>query len=84
MKRRVHSREFKLEVARQVTSGEKRPAQVCREYNLSNSVLDRWRLFAGKFRARQRTGQLCCQPRIGAIFGYYDPFPMHHLSPPLR
>jgi transposase-like protein len=43
MKRRVHSREFKLEVARQVTSGEKRPAQVCREYNLSNSVLDRWR-----------------------------------------
>jgi transposase len=43
MKRRVHSREFKLEVARQVTSGEKRPAQICREYNLSNSVLDRWR-----------------------------------------
>ena len=43
MKRRVHSREFKLEVARQVTSGEKRPAQACREYNLANSVLDRWR-----------------------------------------
>jgi transposase len=30
-------------VARQVTSGEKRPAQACREYNLANSVLDRWR-----------------------------------------
>jgi transposase len=43
MKRRVHSREFKLEVARQVVSGEKRPAQVCREHNLANSVLDRWR-----------------------------------------
>ena len=43
MKRRVHSREFKLEVARQVVNGEKRPAQVCREHNLSNSVLDRWR-----------------------------------------
>jgi transposase len=43
MKRRVHSREFKLEVARQVVSGEKRPAQACREYNLANSVLDRWR-----------------------------------------
>jgi transposase len=43
MKRRVHSREFKLEVARQVVSGEKRPAQVCREHDLSNSVLDRWR-----------------------------------------
>ena len=30
-------------MARQVTSGEKRPAQVCREHNLSNSVLDLWR-----------------------------------------
>ena len=43
MKRRVYSREFKLEVARQVASGEKRPAQVCREHDLANSVLDRWR-----------------------------------------
>jgi len=43
MKRRVHSREFKLEVVRQVATGEKRPAQVCREHNLANSVLDRWR-----------------------------------------
>jgi transposase len=43
MKRRVHSREFKLEVARQVFSGAKRPAQACREYHLANSVLDRWR-----------------------------------------
>lgn len=43
MNRRVHSREFKLEVARQVATGEKRPAQVCREHNLANSVLDRWR-----------------------------------------
>lgn len=43
MQRRVHSREFKVEVVRQVVSGEKRPAQVCREHNLSNSVLDRWR-----------------------------------------
>ena len=43
MKRRVHSHEFKLEVTRQVVSGEKRPAQVCREHNLANSVLDRWR-----------------------------------------
>ena len=43
MKRRGHSREFKLEVTRQVVSGEKRPAQVCRVHNLANSVLDRWR-----------------------------------------
>ena len=26
-----------------MVSGEKRPAQACREYNLANSVLDRWR-----------------------------------------
>jgi transposase len=40
---RTHSRAFKLEVVRQVTSGAKRPAQVCREHGLANSVLDRWR-----------------------------------------
>jgi transposase-like protein len=40
---RVHSREFKLEVVRQVASGEKRPAQVCREHNLAESLLLRWR-----------------------------------------
>ena len=40
MKRRVHSREFKLEVARQVTSGEKRPAQICQKHNLSTRVLE--------------------------------------------
>jgi transposase len=43
MQKRVHSREFKLEVVRQVASGQKRPAQVCREYGLADSVLSRWR-----------------------------------------
>ena len=43
MQKRVHSREFKLEVVRQVASGEKRPAQICREYGLAESVLSRWR-----------------------------------------
>lgn len=43
MQKRVHSREFKLEVVRQVASGEKRPAQVCREYGIADSVLSRWR-----------------------------------------
>jgi transposase len=41
--RRKHTREFKLECCRQVATGEKRPAQVCREHNLSESVLLRWR-----------------------------------------
>ena len=40
---RVHSREFKISVCEQVASGQKRPSQVCREHNLSESVLIRWR-----------------------------------------
>ena len=40
---RIHSREFKLTVVREVASGEKRPAQVCREHGLAESLLLRWR-----------------------------------------
>jgi putative transposase len=40
---RVFSREFKLTVVRQVANGEKRPAQVCREHQLGESLLARWR-----------------------------------------
>ena len=40
---RVHSRELKMTVVRQLASGEKRPAQVCREHNLASSVVSRWR-----------------------------------------
>lgn len=40
---RSHSREFKLELVRQVQSGEKRPAQLCREHGLAESLLLRWR-----------------------------------------
>jgi transposase len=43
MQKRNHSREFKLEVVRQVATGQKRPAQACREYGLADSVLSRWR-----------------------------------------
>lgn len=41
--RRKHTREFKLRCCRQAATGEKRPAQLCREHNLSESVLLRWR-----------------------------------------
>ncbi len=41
--RRNHTREFKLQCCRQVATGQKRPAQICREHNLSQSVLLRWR-----------------------------------------
>ena len=43
MQKRMHSREFKLDVVRQIASGQKRPAQVCREYGLAESLLSRWR-----------------------------------------
>ena len=40
---RSYSREFKLEVVRQVTNGEKRPAQVCREHGIAQGLLLHWR-----------------------------------------
>jgi transposase-like protein len=40
---RSFSPEFKLELVRQLAAGEKRPAQVCREHNLTPSLLHRWR-----------------------------------------
>jgi transposase len=40
---RTFTREFKLEVVRQLANGTKRPAQVCREHQLSDSLLARWR-----------------------------------------
>ena len=43
MRPRVHTPEFKLTLMRQLASGEKRPAQVCREHQLADSVLSRWR-----------------------------------------
>src|SRR5207248_11271354 len=39
MRGRTHSRELKLTIVRQLASGEKRPAQVCREHNLAPSLL---------------------------------------------
>lgn len=43
MQKRMHNREFKLDVVRQIATGQKRPAQACREYGLADSVLSRWR-----------------------------------------
>lgn len=40
---RVQSREFKLSVVRQSTTGQKRPAPVWREPGLAESLLLRWR-----------------------------------------
>lgn len=43
MRGRTFTREFKLDVVRQVASGTKRPAQACREHQLSASLLAHWR-----------------------------------------
>ena len=40
---RSFNREFKLALVRQVASGEKRPAQICREHGLAEGLLLRWR-----------------------------------------
>jgi len=40
---RTFTREFKLDIVRQIENGLKRPAQLCREHNLDHSVLTRWR-----------------------------------------
>lgn len=42
--RRNHTREeFKLQCVRQIATRQKRPAQLCREHNLAQSVLLKWR-----------------------------------------
>jgi transposase-like protein len=41
--RRQFRAELKREICRQLVSGEKRLAQICREYALADSVVIRWR-----------------------------------------
>ncbi len=41
--KRTFEREFKLQIARQLKSGEKRLAQVCREHGLCQTLVRRWR-----------------------------------------
>jgi transposase len=43
MPKKSYTREFKLKVVQSVETGELRPAQACREYQLAESVLTRWR-----------------------------------------
>ncbi len=70
--RRNHTREFKLECCRQVTTGEKRPAQICREHNLSESVLLRWRKEydargEAAFTEKQLSGNEALQAKIAEL-----------------
>lgn len=58
MRGRTFTREFKLDVVRQIASGAKRPAQVCREHQLSESLLARWR------REYEERGEAAFTPRV--------------------
>jgi putative transposase len=40
---RTYSREFKFEIVRQIESGERRIAQICREQQIADSLIQRWR-----------------------------------------
>mgnify|MGYP002336447110 CR=1 FL=1 len=69
---RTFSREFKLELMHQLASGARRPAQVCREHGLANSVLARWRHeYAERgeaaFAPRAPDGEEALQRRIAAL-----------------
>ena len=40
---RTFAREFKLDLCRQIKSNQKRPAQLCREHQIAEGLLLRWR-----------------------------------------
>jgi transposase len=68
-RRRNHTREFKLECCRQAASGRKRPAQICREHNLSEGVLLRCRREydargEAAFSEKQPSGNEALQARV--------------------
>lgn len=69
---RTHSQEFKLDCVRQVATGQKRPAQLCREHNLAQSVLLRWRKEyevrgEAAFTEKQPSGTEALQARIAEL-----------------
>lgn len=43
MTKRTFSREFKLQIVRQLVTGEKRISQVCREHHLCQTLVRKWR-----------------------------------------
>ncbi|MGH3090102.1 MAG: transposase [Rubrobacteraceae bacterium] len=69
---RTYTREFKLQLCRQAATGEKRPAQLCREHNLAESVLLRWRKEydargEAAFTEKQPSGDESLQTRIAEL-----------------
>jgi len=58
MRGRTFSREFKLDVVRQVAAGQKRPAQACREHEIAEGLLLRWR------KEYEQRGEEAFTPRV--------------------
>ena len=75
MNRRTFNREFKLDICRQITGGEKRLAQICREHGIGASVVERWcdqykqkgdNSFPGSMDSHEQ-GQAAAESRIAAL-----------------
>ena len=62
---RNFSVEFKRQVVEEVMSGESRPAQICRRYNISSSLLYHWKrqYSRGKFN-NEPTGEAALKDRV--------------------
>ncbi|MBA7467371.1 MAG: transposase [Dehalococcoidia bacterium] len=62
---RNFSVEFKRRVVEEVMSGESRPAQICRRYNISSSLLYHWKrqYSRGKFN-NEPTGEAALKDRV--------------------
>ena len=54
MQHRKFKPEFKLQCVLDILSGRKSPAQICREHNMSESVLSKWRHLFMERAPRQR------------------------------
>jgi transposase len=80
--RRNHTREFKLQCYRQAATGHKRPAQICREHNLSESVLLRWRKEyeargEAAFTEKQLSGDEALEARIAELERFCGQLSLH-------
>ena len=71
---RMHSREFKLEVLEQIERKQKTTAQVCREHQLSPSLIQRWRkeveMRGGTAFTDMKTGDQALERRIAELERY--------------
>lgn len=57
MVKRTFDRQFKLDICRQLVTGEKRISQVCREHNFCQTVVRNWRA------QYERLGEQACLER---------------------